>query len=38
MYDIEGATQDGTIYPSMDYSIFEVKFPDNDIKGRTVNI
>ena len=37
-YDIEGATQDGTIYPSMDYSIFEVKFPDNDIKGRTVNI
>ena len=37
-YDIEGATQDGTIYPSMDYSIFEVKYPNNDIKGRTVNI
>ena len=33
-YDIEGATRSGVIYPSLDPSIFEVKFPDIDIKGR----
>ena len=33
-YDIEGATRNGVIYPSLDPSIFEVKFPDIDIKGR----
>ena len=35
-YDIEGATQDGVIYPSLDPSIFEVKYPNTDIKGRVV--
>ncbi len=35
-YDIEGATMNGVIYPSMDPMIFEVKFPENDIKGRVV--
>jgi len=34
-YDIEGATKNGIIYPSLDPSIFEVRFPDIDIKGRT---
>ena len=33
-YDLEGATRGGVIYPSMDPSIFEVKYPDLDIKGR----
>jgi hypothetical protein len=33
-YDIEGATRRGTLYPSLDPSIFEVKFPEIDIKGR----
>ena len=33
-YDIEGATRSGVIYPSLDPSIFEVKYPDLDIKGR----
>jgi len=33
-YDIEGATQSNIIYPSLDPSIFEVKFPDVDIRGR----
>ena len=37
-YDMEGANQNGTIYPSLDPSIFELKFPDNDIKGRVVNL
>ena len=35
-YDISAATLNGVIYPSLDPSIFEVKFPDNDIQGRVV--
>ena len=35
-YDIEGATQNQVIYPSLDPSIFEVKFPQTDIKGKVV--
>jgi hypothetical protein len=34
MYDIEGATKNGVIFPSLDPSIFEIKYPDNDILGR----
>jgi uncharacterized protein YrzB (UPF0473 family) len=37
-YDIAGATQKGIIYPSLDPSIFELKFPNTDIKGRVVTI
>lgn len=33
-YDISRATKDGIIFPSLDPSIFEVKYPDNDIIGR----
>jgi hypothetical protein len=36
VYDIKGATKSGVVYPSMDPSIFEVKFPNQDIKGRIV--
>ena len=35
-YDIEGATINDVVYPSIDPMIFEVKFPDVDIKGRVV--
>ncbi len=35
-YDILSATSNQVIYPSLDTSIFEVKFPNNDIKGRVV--
>jgi len=35
-YDIKGATQNNVIYPSLDPMIFEVKYPDVDIKGRVV--
>ena len=38
IYDINQATRDGVIYPSIDPSIFEVKFPNSDIKGRVVSI
>ena len=36
VYDINSATKNGVIYPSLDPSIFEVKFPNRDIKGRVV--
>jgi hypothetical protein len=36
-YDIKGATIDGVVYPSIDPSIFEIKYPDSDIKGRVVS-
>jgi len=35
-YDITGATQNQVIYPSLDPSIFEVRYPNNDIKGKVV--
>ena len=35
-YDILGATQNQVIYPSLDPSIFELKYPNQDIKGRVV--
>jgi len=37
-YDIAGATQNNTIYPSLDPMIFEIKYPDSDIKGRIVSL
>ena len=37
-YSISGATQGGVIYPSLDPSIFEVKNPGSDIKGRVVSL
>lgn len=37
IYDLETATRQGIIYPSLDPSIFEVKFPNQDIKGRVVS-
>lgn len=33
-YDIKSATKNGIVYPSLDPAIFEVKYPNNDIKGR----
>jgi hypothetical protein len=33
-YDIPGATKKNIIYPSLDPSIFEVKFPNSDIRGK----
>jgi hypothetical protein len=33
-YSIQDATKSGIIYPSLDPSIFEIKYPNNDIKGR----
>ena len=36
VYDINSATKDGIVYPSLDPSIFEVKYPSTDIQGRVV--
>ena len=35
-YDIAGATQNQVIYPSLDPSIFEIRYPNTDIKGKVV--
>ena len=35
-YDIVSATRDGIVYPSLDPSCFELKFPNTDIEGRIV--
>jgi hypothetical protein len=37
IYDLKTATKNGVLYPSLDPSIFEVKFPNSDIRGRVVN-
>ena len=36
VYNIKEATRDNIVYPSLDPSIFEVKFPNTDIQGRVV--
>ena len=36
LYDMRSATKEGVIYPSMDPSCFELKFPNLDIEGRVV--
>jgi hypothetical protein len=36
VYDIKKATRNGIIYPAKDPSIFEVKYPDLDIRGKVV--
>jgi hypothetical protein len=35
-YDIPASTFNGVVYPSLDPSVFEVKFLDKDIRGRVV--
>jgi hypothetical protein len=37
-YDLTGATLNGVIYPSLDPSIFEVKYPNTDITGKIVTL
>jgi hypothetical protein len=35
VYDIDAATKDGILFPSLDPSMFEIKYPDNDIIGKS---
>jgi len=35
-YNIQEATKGKMVYPSLDHSIFELKFPNKDIQGRVV--
>ena len=37
-YDVKGATKKNVVYPSYDPMIFEVKFPNSDIKGRITTL
>jgi hypothetical protein len=36
-YDVEAAIRNNVLYPSLDPSIFEIRFPNTDIQGRVVN-
>jgi len=36
LYDMESSLKGGVLYPALDPSIFEVKFPNSDIKGKVV--
>jgi len=36
IYDIDYATKDGIVYPSLDPSIFELKYPDLDVEGKAI--
>jgi len=38
IYSIEGATRNGTIYPSIDPMCWEIKYLNSDIRGRTISI
>ena len=35
-YDISSGLIDGVLYPALDPSIFEIKYPNSDIKGKVV--
>lgn len=35
-YNIDAATKGKIVYPSLDPSVFEVKYPNKDIKGRAI--
>ena len=35
-YSINNATKNGVIYPALDPSIFEIKFPNSDIRGQVI--
>ena len=35
-YDIKNSMIDGVLYPALDPSIFEIKYPNTDIKGKVV--
>jgi len=37
-YDVKGATRENIVYPSYDPCIFEVKYPNVDIKGRITTL
>ena len=37
-YDVKGATRKNIVYPSLDPSIFEVKYPNSDIRGKIVSL
>ena len=36
VYDLDAATKEGIVYPSLDPCIFEIKFPNLDIEGKVV--
>ena len=37
-YNVKSAIKNNILYPSLDPSIFEIKYPDADIRGKVVKI
>ena len=37
-YDIEGATKNNIVFPSLDPMVFEVKYLNKDIQGRVTTL
>ena len=37
-YDVNAAKRNNVIYPSYDPCIFEIKYPNSDIKGRIITV
>ena len=37
-YDVKGAIKNNILYPSLDPMIFEIKFPNSDIRGRITTL
>ena len=35
-YDIDSGMVEGVLYPALDPSIFEVKYPNSDIQGKVL--
>ena len=38
IYNIQNAIKNGILYPSLDPSIFEIKYPNQDIKGKVISL
>jgi hypothetical protein len=36
VYDVDLALKNGVLYPPVDISIFQIKYPQRDIRGRIV--
>jgi hypothetical protein len=38
VYPVDNAIRNSVLYPSVDFSVFEVKYPKRDIRVRSINI
>lgn len=38
VYDVDSAVRNGILYPSLDPCIFEIRYPNQDIRGRVIDL